>query len=452
MPPEGEPAQAQEALPASRRWHWRPLLLSLVLLFSGRSAREGYLAAIDQAVISLANFVATIILARNVTPTELGMYGVGFTALRLIRSIQEGLTIQPLNVFGAGMPEVDFKRYATSTSLIQVGLAVSSALVVAISGVVMIRLGNDTAGPVLFSLWFVFLWWQLQEYVRRLLYTRGAVFNAMTNTVLANAVRLALMVIWLSRGQLTGIAGLEAIAWGSLVALLPGLWQTRAYWTRSFMDLRQTWQRNWAFGRWAMGGTISAWVSVEFYPVLTAGLVSFAAAGAYRAIQNLVAPVHLILRAADTFLTPRAANSYDQSGKLALNRLLRRIYFTTGIPVLGILAIAVLFPEQLLHLLYGDTYLAYSQGVVLMAAFYALLYAYTPLQTALKAMRLSRPIFIANLIAIVCMFTIGIWMILHWGVYGTIAGQALNALLVTLILWAAWAGLSQKRKPHRPSR
>jgi O-antigen/teichoic acid export membrane protein len=260
------------------------------------------------------------------------------------------------------------------------------------------------------------------------------------------------MVVWLSRGQLTGIAGLEAIAWGSLVALLPGLWQTRAYWTRSFMDMRQTWQRNWAFGRWAMGGTISAWVSVEFYPVLTAGLVSFAAAGAYRAIQNLVAPVHLILRAADTFLTPRAANSYDQSGKLALNRLLRRIYFTTGIPVLGILAIAVLFPEQLLHLLYGDTYLAYSQGVVLMAAFYALLYAYTPLQTALKAMRLSRPIFIANLIAIVCMFTIGIWMILHWGVYGTIAGQALNALLVTLILWAAWAGLSQKRKPLKPSR
>ena len=445
MPPDGDPARVQEVHPASRRWHWRPLLFSLVLLFSGKSAREGYLAAVDQAVISLANFVATIILARNISPTELGMYGVGFTALRLIRSIQEGVTIQPLNVFGAGMVEKDFRRYATSTSLIQIGLVVSSALVVAICGEVLTRLGNDTAGPVLFSLWFVFLWWQLQEYIRRLMYTRGAVFNAMTNTILANAVRLALMMYWLSQGTLSGIAGLEAIAWGSLAALLPGLWQTRSYWTRNFMDLRETWRKNWAFGRWAMGGTISTWVTVEFYPVLTAGLVSFAAAGAYRAIQNLVAPVHLILRAADTFLTPRAANSYDKNGQPALSRILRRIYISTGVPVLGILTFAVLFPEQLLSLFYGDTYLAYSQGVVLMAVFYALLYVYTPLQTALKAMRLSRPIFVANLIAILCMFTIGIWMILRWGVYGTIAGQALNALLVGAILWGAWIGLRRAR-------
>jgi len=83
--------------------------------------------------------------------------------------------------------------------------------------------------------------------------------------------------------------------------------------------------------------------------------------------------------------------------------------------------------------------------VVLMAVFYALLYVYTPLQTALKAMRLSRPIFVANLIAILCMFTIGIWMILRWGVYGTIAGQALNALLVGAILWGAWIGLHRAR-------
>jgi O-antigen/teichoic acid export membrane protein len=418
----------------------------LVLLFSGKSARQGYLAAVDQAVISMANFVATILLARTVSPTELGMYGVGFTALRLVRSVQEGLTIQPLNVYGAGMASQDFRRYATSTSLIQIGLALASSAGVAIGGVILTRLGNDTAGPVLFSLWFVFLWWQLQEYIRRLLYTRAAVFAAVTNTILANAVRLALMAYWLWRGRLTGLAGLEAIAWGSLVALLPGLWQTRSYWTRHLESLRATWTKNWAFGRWVMGGTISAWVSVEFYPVLTAGLVSFAAAGAYRAIQNLVAPVHLILRAADTFLTPKAADTYGKSGQPALTHLLPRIYFTTGVPVLAILTVAMLFPERLLSLLYGETYLAYSQGVVLMALFYALLYVYMPLQTAFKAMRLSRPIFVANLIAILSMFTVGIWMILRWGVYGTIAGQALNALLVAAILWNAWIGLRRAEK------
>lgn len=413
-------------------------------LFLGQAAREGYLAAIDQGAISLANFLATIILARSASPTEVGVYGVGFTALRLIRSIQEGLTIQPMNVIGAGMEEEEFRRYATGTSLMQVAMAFLSAAVVAAGGWVLTAAGNDVAGPTLFALWFVFLWWQLQEYIRRMMYTRGTVFNAVLNTILANVVRLVLMIWWRRLGKLDGIASLDAIGWGSLAALLPGLWFTRHFWGRSWLSLRQTWQRNWDFGRWMMGGTLANWVAVEFYPVLTAGMISFAAAGAYRALQNLVAPIHLLLRAIDTFLTPRAARQFAQHGKPALNRTIGFIYLTAGIPILGVLAIAVLFPEQILRLLYGETYIPYAGGVILFAIFYALWFAYWPMQTALKAARFSRPIFIANLAAIIGMFTAGVWAIQRWGVFGTIAGQALNSLVVGIILWAAWIRIKQK--------
>jgi O-antigen/teichoic acid export membrane protein len=246
------------------------------------------------------------------------------------------------------------------------------------------------------------------------------------------------MILWASQARLSGTAGLEAIAWGSLAALIPGIWFTRAYWTRNYLNLRETWKLNWNFGRWLMWGTLANWVAVEFYPILTAGLISFAAAGAYRALQNLVAPIHLLLRATDTFLTPRAASSFDKDGKRALSRTLGRVYLAVGVPVLGILGLAMLFPEQILHLFYGETYLSYSRGVILLAIFYALWFAYWPLQTAFKAARLSRPIFTANLLAILCMFTIGIWAISRWGVYGTIAGQALNALVLSLVLWGTW--------------
>jgi O-antigen/teichoic acid export membrane protein len=240
---------------------------------------------------------------------------------------------------------------------------------------------------------------------------------------------------------MSGTAGLEAIGWGSLAALIPGLWSTRTFWTRDTLSLRETWKRNWDFGRWVMGGTIANWVAIEFYPVLTAGMISFAAAGAYRALQNLVAPVHLLLRATDTFLTPRAARLYQQDGRQALARTLRLTYLIAGAPILGVLGMAMLFPVQILRLLYGETYVAYSTGMVWMALFYALWFAYWPLQTALKAARLSRPIFIANLAAILSMFTIGVWAIHRWGVYGTLAGQALNSLVVGVILWRAWLAM-----------
>ncbi|UCD98491.1 MAG: hypothetical protein JSV42_16290 [Chloroflexota bacterium] len=444
MPPEKNTSTTQKVNTFTEQT--KTLFGSLIGLFSGQGARQGYLSAIDQGVISLANFVATIILARNVDPTQLGVYGVGFVTLRLVRSVQEGIIVQPMNVFGAGMEREAFKRYATTTSLFQIGLAIISAAVVAATGWVLTEMGNDTAGPTLFALWLPFLWWQLQEYLRRMLYTRGLVLNAVINSLIANGVRLAIMIYLVDQGRLTGTAGLEAIAWGSFVALFPSIWYTRNYWSRHLANIKDTWVRNWNFGRWLLGSTLTNWIAVEFYPILTAGLISFAAAGAYRAIQNLVAPIHLLLRAVDTFLTPRAANLYEKNGQRALTHTLRSVYLALGIPIFGVLTIAMLFPKPLLSLIYGDTYLEYSNGVVLMAIFYALMFAYWPLQSIFKAAQLSRPIFVANVLAIISMFTIGIWAILNWGVYGTLFGQVVNALVINIVLWGYWFAIRHSRK------
>jgi O-antigen/teichoic acid export membrane protein len=341
------------------------------------------------------------------------------------------------------MAPEEFRRYATSASLLQALLAVASALGVAALGAALTWLGNDTAGPALFALWWAFLWWQLQEYFRRLLYTRGRVPAAVINTLLSNAVRLGLMYAWLRRGGLDGAAGLDAIAWGALAALPPAIWAGRAWWTRHYDNLGATWRRNWGFGRWVLGGGLANWVAVEFYPVLAAGAISFAAAGAYRALQNLVAPIHLLLRAIDTFLTPRAARLYHAGGWGALARPLRLTYLFSGAPILGLLALAMLFPAPLLRLLYGETYLPYSSSMALMALFYALWFTYWPLQTAFKAARRSRPIFVANLAAIAAMFTLGLWAMQRWGLDGAIAGQALNALIAGGILWG-WLLLGRR--------
>ncbi len=410
----------------------------LAQLLMGKSAQQGYLAAVDQAVISLGNFVATVLLARHATPTELGVYGVGFTTLRLVRAVQEGLTIQPLNAMGAGMAEQEFRAYAWRTTYIQLCLALLTSLGALGLGELLILTGNDTAGPGILALWAPFLGWQFAEYLRRMLYSRGRVGAALSNTLLSNLARLGLMVAWLQTGGLNGAKGLYAIGFGALPATLLSLWHTRMYWNSKVEGVVETLRTNWRFGRWIIGGTLANWLSVEFYPVLTAGMISFAAAGAYRALQNLVAPIHLLLRAVDTYLTPRAANDYQVNGEPALRRSLRLVYTLIGFPILLALVLAVFLRAPLLELLYGDTYLPYQNGVILMALFYAFWFAYWPLQAGFKAMQNSRPIFLANLAAIAAMLTLGMAMIRRWGVYGTIAGQALNAAIVAGLLWFTW--------------
>lgn len=73
-----------------------------------------------------------------------------------------------------------------------------------------------------------------------------------------------------------------------------------------------------------------------------------------------------------------------------------------------------------------------------MVIFYIFLFLYSPVNTAFKSIRIGKPIFIANLAAIITMFTLGLFLIFEWGIYGTLMGQALNALIVCVILWVSW--------------
>jgi O-antigen/teichoic acid export membrane protein len=276
-------------------------------------------------------------------------------------------------------------------------------------------------------------------------YTRGELRKAIVNTTLTSVVRIAALVWLVGNTRMTGISGLNAIALGALAGTLLGLWQGRKYWTRHLPPARELLVRDLRFGRWVSGGTVANWVTLELYPVLAAWITSFATAGAYRAIQNLVAPVHMLLRATDTFLVPRTAKQFVEDGHQSVHRSMNLTYLFIGIPIVGLLVLVSVFAAPLLQLLYGDTYVAYAKGVPIMALFYFLWYLYWPLQVSFKAVRQTRPIFVANLLAMASMLTIGVALIYRYGLYGTLAGQALNALIVAVVLWLAWWAMARSR-------
>jgi O-antigen/teichoic acid export membrane protein len=415
-------------------------------LISGKTARSAYLALFDQGIISVTNFIAGVYLARYATATQFGIYAVGFLLIRFVRALQEGVIVQPLNALGAPMDGRAYKKYFSATALLQLSLTVLAGLGAAVGGKILTALGNDTAGPALFTLWFSFLAWPAQEFIRRAFYSRGEVGKAALNSFISNALRFAYMLWMGSRGMVDGAVGLDAIAWGSLIALLVGLWGARDYfsWEIDLQEVWNTWKENWEVGRWVTGALISHWVSLEVYPLVVAGMISFAATGAYRALENLVSAVHVILRAMDTFITPYAARSFNEEGSGKLLQTLRWAYLFGGIPIVGILILALVFTEPLLKLLYEDAYLFMSGGIVWLVLFYFLWFTYWPIQSALKAIKYTQPLFTANLIAIVCMFTLGLVAVRNWGVNGAYIGQGLNALITNIVLWRAWLRLRKE--------
>lgn len=406
--------------------------------FKSRLANNGKYAALDQAVISLANFLASILLAAWVSPTELGVYTLGFLAIYFVRAVQNGLIIQPLNTIGAAQSDEVFKPFFNATAIQQGILSLFSGLAAAILGWVLISTGNDTLGPAIFQLWFAFITWQYQEFLRRVFYTRGEVAKAFWISVATNFLRLGFLFIISRYGEISGLTGLTAIGWGSLLGSILGFILARGYFSRDLAGMLSLWRENFKFGRWILGASLVDWVVLDLYPILIAGLVSFAATGVYQTLQNLVAPIHVLLRAVDTYATPLLAKTYDQYGWRKFKRNLGLIYLIVGIPVLGLLVLVLIFTPQLLFLLKGDTYLPYSDGIYLMSLFYFFLFINRPLQLAFRALREGKQIFLSNILAMVSMLSVGFWLIKRWGVYGAIGGQALNAIIISLVLIVSW--------------
>lgn len=405
---------------------------------STKLANNGKYAALDQAVISLSNFAASILLARLVSPTELGAYVTGFLAIYFVRAVQNGLIIQPLNALGAVKSDEAFKGYFTAVFFHQMILSCLAAGGAALLGWILTIRGNNVLGPTIFVLWLAFFTWQIQEFFRRTFYTRGNVKKALWISAAANILRLGLMVVLAEFRDISGLTGLWAIGWGSALACLVGLWLTRGFFTRQLENPMGVWIENWRFGSWILGASLADWGVVDLYPILMAGLISFAATGVYQTLQNLVAPIHVLLRAMDTFVTPIMAKTYDHRGLGKFKQSLKKVYVVAGLPILGLLALVLIFTPQLLNLLKGETYLPFANGIYVMALYYFLLFVNRPLQMAFRAVRKGRQVFLANILAMASMFTIGLWMIHRWGLYGAIGGQALNAFIISLVLWFAW--------------
>lgn len=419
------------------------LLRKLYSFLSGKTAKGGYIAALDQAIISLGNFSAAIIIGRTATQTEFGIYTIGFLLLHFLRAIQDGLVIQPVNIIGARLDKTTFKPYITSTAFLQLILGIVSCVLAAFAGYILTITGNDTAGPALASFAIPFFAWQSGEFIRRLFYARQYYLPSAIISLLSNASRLSILIYWSNTQIMTGALGMRAIAFGQFLAVAFGLFILPRYWTRVKLNLFETLEQNWKLGKWILGGSIANWGSLEIYPIMVADLISFAAAGVYRAAQTLVAPVHLLLRAMDTYITPWASNRLASQLDDQKRRILSSTYLFISPIIIGYLSLMVILRKPILNFLFAGKYDHFADVVAVFAVYYLLWFSYWPLQALIKAHKITKPIFIANVIAVIVMFTVGFGLIKIWGVYGAVFGQSLNALVVSIILWFYWKHLLQ---------
>src|SRR3990172_13345198 len=83
----------------------------------------------DQALISVANFLTMVLLARALSPTGLGSFVIVYTGMLFAATLQAAMITRPHNVLGAALEGDEYARHTTATAASQVAFATAAASV-----------------------------------------------------------------------------------------------------------------------------------------------------------------------------------------------------------------------------------------------------------------------------------------------------------------------------------
>jgi thymidylate kinase len=224
--------------------------------------RRGSWGIVDQMLISFTNFATMVLLARGLGPAAFGAFSLVYGGLLFANSLQGALVTQPHGVLSAGRRGRAYADYTASTLWSQMFLVVLGAAV-SLAGAAASWLGGWGITHLLLALTPSIVAWQLQEFIRRVLYHEARFSAAFWNDVISyGGQTVVIAVLWWMQA-LTGPSALYALMFTSLAASLLGFWQLR-----TSLAGRFRWEvlmENGQLGKWLAGAEMGYWLNSQIY-------------------------------------------------------------------------------------------------------------------------------------------------------------------------------------------
>lgn len=393
----------------------------------------------DQTVVSGSNFVALIVVGRTLAPADFGYFVLAFTLLQSAGAIQSALITRPHNVLGATRQGDDYVRYTSAAALLQIAYAVAWAvLLFAIAAAA--GLSGSPASNLFVVAAPVAVVWQLQEFLRRILYTEGRLHVALVDDILSYGGQAAILIWLAAEGTLTATRALLVVGATSLIAALVALPFLRRSLGREIS--REAMRVNWRFGRWLGAAEVAYWVASQSYIYVGGLVVGPVVSAALKAAQTLLGPVSVFLAFFVNYLPTNFARGVAEETS-SLTRRMRQGFVLTVPPTVLYAVLAIVFAPTLLRHVYGAEYVHDATVVRLFALYYVILSVSDVFVAALAARGQTQKIFVGHLFGAAISLAVGWALLLHWHAAGGTAGMILS-LLGALTLFVRAFGASAR--------
>lgn len=407
---------------------------------------EANWAVAEQGFISAANFVTTLLIARELGIDEFGRFTLAWMATLFIASLNMALIASPMMAIGPKQSSPEEPAYYGSVVIqhlvFSVGTSVVLGLLIALSGLAFPEWGAaGLALPVALAT----LTHQSQECLRRYFFTRCQPAKAFFNSVCRFGLQvasIALVTLLFSPSTADALFLLAAAAAISVIAGALQLGEIRF----EYNNFRTTLARHWASGKWLAPSALLEWGAGNLMIIISGAMLGTTAVGALRATSHLMGLAQILALGLNNAVQPQASRTLQQEGHFGLHRYLLHMGGLGTIAITLLLIVACAAPTFWIGLLYGDEFEAYSRLIWLWAPYYVLMFLSIMLYIGLRSLETTLGILISRILAVITSASLAVPLITLWDTNGAIV----SAILSMVVLVATLA-FSYRRALHQKS-
>jgi O-antigen/teichoic acid export membrane protein len=367
---------------------------------------------------------------------QFGKFSIAWLVLRFFKSIQAALVVAPMMSIGPKQRDEEQALYYGAVILQQAAIALLTFLLI-VAGLWttdLLRLDLGMAGLGL-ALGAAAATDQVQDFVRRYLYTHQRAFAAFLNDVICFGARVLLLagLFMYAKASASGALALWLIALASAVAAGLGAWLIGPvrFDRRFFVTVCG---HHWAFSKWIFGSAIFRWMSGHLIVLMSGGILGAYAVGAIRSTTNVLAPVQVFLLALANIAPVKAARLFHEHGAPPLLRYLGKLSIAGFAMTAAMVILGSLFASQIVGLLYGDEYRPFAYLIHWWAVIYLVGFLEFPLETGLKAIEHTRPLFYTVVIEAIFAAATSYLLASYFGLPGVMFGLLVVKIIPVSVL------------------
>jgi len=230
--------------------------------------KNSVLALSDQVVVSAGSFLSGIIICRNTSEADFGVFCLAWSIISFLRVVQERMIAAPYLAY-TFRPSFNRKTYRGSSISHQVFFAALISCIVMVASIIAWILGYDS-GLVwqVPSLAFAMFFSLARDQMRAVSFTDFTFLRLLVLdfTVVATQLLGLVMLVWFDFFSLTW-ANLT-LGFGCIGPVVVWLWLTKSQYSFELKAMVVDWYHNWNYAQWLVGSRLLGIAPMVLIPLL----------------------------------------------------------------------------------------------------------------------------------------------------------------------------------------